>query len=303
MKPTMFVLGLVALGSSLGMGACAAPAGDAAEAAGAAVSTPQRLPVHVMPLFNEPAPDPTTEATPVRLTNYGGPVIPNVKIYAVYWTSRAQFQSQLNSFYTSIVDSTYMDWLKEYDTSTQQIRRGSFGGSFVITPSHTSTSLMDADIQAEIAAQMDAGVLPQTDGVNALYMLHFPAGIKISLPNGSSTATSCVQFCAYHGTFKKSDKYVFYGIHPDLGQSGCNAGCGGGSVQDNTTSVASHEMVEAITDAAVGLATDLAPPLAWYNDQQGEIGDICNGRQSRVNGFAVQTQWSNNANKCTATGM
>lgn len=300
MKRTMLGLGL---GMSVTVFACAAAPGDSSEESGAAVSKPARLPgAHMMPVFGAPAPEPTTEAAPVRLTNYGGPVIPNVKVYAVYWGARAAFQTTLNSFYASIVDSTYMDWLKEYDTPTQQIRRGSFGGAFVITPGHTSTSLKDSDIQAELSAQMDAGVLPQTDGVNALYMLHFPSGIKISLPNGDSTATSCVQFCAYHGTYKKNDKYVFYGVHPDMAQAGCSFGCGSNGAEGNTTAVASHELIEAITDAAVGMATELAPPLAWYNEQQGEIGDICNGRSTRVNNFAVQLQWSNTANKCTATG-
>jgi hypothetical protein len=91
---------------------------------------------------------------------------------------------------------------------------------------------------------------------------------------------------------------------PDLVDTACSQGCGYGAAQDNTTSVASHEMIETITDAAVGLAPDGPPvaPMAWYNDPQGEIGDICNARQGRVGNFTVQLQWSNRQNKCVLSG-
>jgi len=46
-------------------------------------------------------------------------------------------------------------------------------------------------------------------------------------------------------------------------------------------SVASHELVEATTDPAAGLATTFAPPLAWYDRAFGEIGDICTAQQVR----------------------
>ncbi|MGZ6143785.1 MAG: COG1470 family protein, partial [Myxococcales bacterium] len=54
----------------------------------------------------------------------------------------------------------------------------------------------------------------------------------------------------------------------------------------------------------VGLATNNAPPLAWYDPQgqDGEIGDICNGSQGTItaNGqsWTVQTEWSNSHNAC-----
>jgi hypothetical protein len=303
MNRSVFGWSLVAVGLGLTVSACASASADVADQSGSAIVGESMPGFHLMPL-TPPGTVPggnTEAATPVMLTYSGGPVIPNVKVHAVYWGATTQFQSKLNSFYSAITNSSYIDWLKEYDTPTQQVRGGSFGEATVITPSHTGTSLKDADIQAEISAQIDAGHLPPPDGVNDLYMLHFPAGIKISAPGDQ--ATSCVQFCAYHGTYKKGDKYVFYGIHPDLTQSGCNQGCGTGTAENNTTSVASHEMVEAMTDAAVGMATAVGqPPLAWYNAQKGEIGDICNGQQGVVNGFTVQKQWSNGQQKCVLSG-
>jgi hypothetical protein len=295
----IFGFGLVAVG--LTVAACSGAPGEEGASESAVNSAPALQGFHMMPVTTQTPREVEPNASTSTLKYYGGPVISNVVVHAVYWGNSTAFQSHLNDFYGNITNSSYMDWLSEYNTPTQTIGRGSFAGGTVITPSHTGTALQDADIQAELSAQMDAGHLPQSDGKNDLYMFHFPPGIKITAPDGQSD--SCVVFCAYHGTFKKGNKVVFYGIHPDLAQTGCNQGCGSSSAQENTTSVASHEMVEAITDAEVGLATQVGAPLAWYNTQQGEIGDICNGKQGQVNGFTVQLQWSNHANKCTATGQ
>jgi hypothetical protein len=70
----------------------------------------------------------------------------------------------------------------------------------------------------------------------------------------------------------------------------------------NYTSVTSHELVEAMTDADVGIATVFGPPLAWYDMTNGEIGDICNGQQASyvANGttYTIQLEFSNAANNC-----
>jgi hypothetical protein len=72
------------------------------------------------------------------------------------------------------------------------------------------------------------------------------------------------------------------------------------------TVVASHELIETVTDPDVGLATVNGPPLTWYNNTYGEIGDICNGTTARVvggdsNTYFVQQEWSNAERLCLAT--
>ena len=62
-------------------------------------------------------------------------------------------------------------------------------------------------------------------------------------------------------------------------------------------------MIETITDPEVGLAMNLAPPLAWYDQSNGEIGDICNQQQATIVGadaitYTVQKEWSNSAGAC-----
>jgi hypothetical protein len=301
-------LAFIAFGIALSASACASASGedpasaDSDEALG--IETSDR--VHTMPKFESKAmvPEDSDGVTPeaaagAHLTYFGGPVLSSVKVHTVYWGSGATtHRAHLDAFYPAITQSAYFDWLKEYNTPTQTIGRGSFGGSFVITPSTTSKNITDTTIQKEIAKQITAGKLPKNDGKNNLYMVYFPPGMHITGPGGAGQ--SCVQFCAYHGTFKQSGKDVFYGVVPDLDHDGCQSGCGAGTPANNVTEVSSHEMIEAVTDAAVGLATKLGPPLAWYDNTNGEIGDICNGTASTVAGFTVQLEWSNSRNKCVA---
>ncbi|KAJ3330829.1 hypothetical protein HDU76_004747 [Blyttiomyces sp. JEL0837] len=98
-------------------------------------------------------------------------------------------------------------------------------------------------------------------------------------------------------------KLVYYGVIPDQGGS-CAGGCGSNSNPfNNLCSVASHELVEATTDPAIGVVTGaIGSPAAWYDSADGnaggEIGDICNGQQGTVNGYTVQKEWSNKAGAC-----
>ena len=252
---------------------------------------------------------------------YGGHVLANVRVVPVMWGSNvpSEVQSTLPAFYSAITNSGHFDWLAEYDTNildyggqqgtNQHLGRGTATAPVTIAPSIAATSITNDQIAQELAAQIKAGHLPAPDA-NTIYMFHFPAGMKISMPDGNGgTASSCTQFCAYHNTVaaQASLPEMFYGVIPNVTSDGCELGCGpiGGGIH-NTTSVASHELIEAVTDAEVGLATNNAPPLAWYDPQgqDGEIGDICNGSQGTVTAggqsWTVQLEWSNSQNACIA---
>ena len=70
-------------------------------------------------------------------------------------------------------------------------------------------------------------------------------------------------------------------------------------------SVSSHELVEAVTDPQVGIATSLSYPLGWYDATNGEIGDICNQQHGTINSggqtFTVQLEWSNSEGACSTS--
>jgi hypothetical protein len=222
------------------------------------------------------------------LTYFGGPLLTHVDVHPVFWNSATKLQSNINSFYTAVVTSPLYAMLSQYNIGTGTSHNG-------IVDNRTTANVSDATVQSRISALITAGTLPAPTA-NTYYPVHFPSGMRITAPDGSR---SCVQFCAYHGTFVRNGVNVNYGIVPDIGQTGCNGGCGGSTVTNNTDSVASHELVEATTDPAVGLATVFGPPLGWYDqpDNQ-EIGDLCNAQQGTSAGFTVQKEWSNRNGAC-----
>jgi hypothetical protein len=278
--------------------------------------------VHKLPWRDPAAITPAAAPAGAHLTYHNGRVVSNIQVVQVLYGS-GSFMPQVSSttspsiasFYGGVTNSAYFDWLTEYNTTltggTQQtIGRGSFLQQVAITPaaSRNGTTITDAQIQAEIAAQITAGVLPAptTDAagnINTYYAVYFPHGKTIT--QGGSNSCQAGGFCAYHGTFTQASHDVYYGVHPDMqAGSGCDTGCGSNaSGFNNQTSVASHEMIETVTDAEVGLATVVGPPLAWYDSTNGEIGDICNAQQGSITGgdgvtYVVQTEFDNATSNC-----
>jgi hypothetical protein len=262
-------------------------------------SAPVR-PIHIVPFITHPGE--STQQSGAHLSYYGGPVISNIQVVVVYWGANVNSEiiAKIPGFYQGVTNSAYFDLLSEYSTditpvgggsgTNQSIGRGSFVQATTITPTigdcPPSCNITDAQIQNELIGQITAGKLPgpeyDSDGNdNTEYAIYFPPGASIDL-NGSF---SCQQFCAYHNTATYNSKDLGYGIFPDVYTGGCSlGGCGGGSAFQNLTSVSSHELAETVTDVAVGLASTLAPPLAWYDPSanNGEIGDICNAQQASI---------------------
>ena len=256
-----------------------------------------------------------------HLTYYGGRVVSNIQVVQVLWGAgsyHAQVTStatpSIGTFYQQMSNSAYFDWLTEFNTSggtNQTIGHGSFLGQYPITPSVTGTTVSQAQLEAEIQRQINAGHLPAPThdaggNNNSYYAVFFPHGITIT--QGTSRSCASGGFCAFHGTIANSSTpEIYYGVHPDMqAGSGCDTGCGTGTSFDNYTSVASHELVETVTDAEVGIATANAAPLAWYDTVNGEIGDICNAQQASIVGgdgvtYTVQKEFSNVSNDCIAS--
>jgi hypothetical protein len=231
-----------------------------------------------------------------HLVDYGGPVLSHVKVFVIAWgAGPAVPLSSLSDFYAAVTDSSYFAWLREYDTPTQAIGTGTWRGAYRDTSAPTATSLGDPDIQNELSRLIDTGKVPAPDA-DSLYMIYFPPGVSID----AYGSFSCQQFCAYHDAYVHGGKNVYYGVMPDLGSGGCQSVCGTGTLLQNTTLVSSHELVESVTDPAV-FARSYGYPLAWYDQQNGEIGDICawHGYAS-VAGYRVQLEWSNEHGACIA---
>jgi hypothetical protein len=274
--------------------------------------------------------DPNTTLGPVgfaapagaHLSYFGGPIISNVQVIQVLYGS-GSYNPQIagttsptmGNFFADITSTGLISLLQQYNTPVsggtgQTFGNGTFGGLFQIVPAagNNGSTITDTQIQSELLAQINAGHLPAPvldaqGNPNTLYMIYFPPGKTIS--QGGSNSCQAGGFCAYHGTTSSTlnNKHVLYGVLPDMqAGSGCSSGCGTSTVFGNYTSVTSHELTEAMTDADVGIATTFAAPLGWYDQTNGEIGDICNAQQGSytANGttYTIQLEFSNSANNC-----
>jgi hypothetical protein len=260
-----------------------------------------------------------------HLTYYGGRVDSNVQIVQVLWgtgtylpQTTSTVTPSVSTFFQGFAGSNFMDWLdSEYNTvnnsfngtkTNQHIGHGAFVGQYAITPSAgaNGATVDDTAIQSELSAQVAAGHLPApahdaAGNTTTLYALFFRHGQNITM--GGSVSLQPGGFCAYHNTIASSASLpeTYYSVVPDLVGT---TGCGGGSDFQNTTSVTSHELIETITDAEVGLALNSAPPLAWYDNANGEVADICNAEQGNFGPFldgqtyTIQYEFSNAQNSC-----
>ncbi len=228
--------------------------------------------------------------------SYGnGALIPNVKIVALYWgtTNNGQYKykDQLHQYYDAVTNSAYFDWLSEYDSGSYMIGRGSFVAEYADAAAPAKATINETtDLQPWINKLIDAGMIPAPDA-DTLYFVHLPGSSQVSSGAGGTT---CKDNCAYHFFYTKGSAEVRYAVIPDQNSGACstNQAC---PLQlaafDRLTIVASHELVEAVTDPN---------GMGWIdnNQQCGEIGDICVGQPGKAAGYTVQLEWSNKNNKC-----
>ena len=249
----------------------------------------------VMPVEAAPA------FAPAYLSYRGGPLIANVKVFALYWGSawtstlppssgpQGVTRTAFDGFVADLLGSAYMDLLAEYNTENVTIGRGSPLGSNIVGPDPAS-QVADSDIRAQITTRLADGSIPPWDA-NTLYAVLLPPGVTVQISGG---AASCSDFCGYHDAIldANGNPLAYYAVLPYPGCQGCMR------AQDNTllsdfdalTTVASHEIAEAVTDPI--------PGRGWSDDQQGEIGDICAWQLAALDGYTVQQLWSNREEAC-----
>lgn len=316
-----------AMGAALGAINCSTSPPEASEVTGAATTKGMFLHGQQREANGTQQPKPLSAPPGAHLQYFGGRIVSNIQVVQVIYGSGSYIPEVLStgtpsmaSFYQGVLNSPYVDWLTEYNTtnlppptSNQILGRGSFLTQATITPAaiNNGTVIDDVQIQAELASQVAAGTLPApthdaAGNNNTYYAIFFPHGKTITLGG----AASCQVFCAYHGTIANAGGHgeIEYGVHPDFQPgSGCEFGCGAAATQfGNYTQVASHELVETMTDPEVGLAQVFGPPLAWADLVFSEIGDICNDQNGHVVGsdnvtYDVQTEFSNSLNDCIVT--
>ena len=241
--------------------------------------------IRIVPLHPGPAaPAAAAPATPPNLTYRGGPLLTAVQVFTVFWGAawqgaQAQLAQQLNQFFGYVLTSPLQDQMTEYNTAGATIGHGALAGTRTITAKSPARSITDARIQAAIQSWIKAGTVPPATA-ETLYFVYLPPGVTVSMGGQKS----CSAFCGYHESIGGK---VFYAVMPFPGCSGC---AGGLATLDALTSTSSHELYEAITDPI--------PGQGWYDDANGEIGDICAWQTRKLDRWTVQLEWSNKAGRC-----
>jgi len=250
-------------------------------------------------------------AATATMKYFGGPVIPNAKVYVVWWGDPSKLNPVLTAahvgtsdFFFGITNSKYIDWLNEYNTTIttqagshagsagtgQRIGRGSFAGALTLSPVPAG-NVTDPQIQSTLDAALTAGTLPQPDD-NTIYAIFFPRSVTITLPGAGS---SCSAFGAYHfNTVETTRHNAYYLVMPDCGNSFASF-----------TRVSSHELIEATTDATPTPGSNPDFPQAWNDSSGSEVGDLCEGTSATIatpfGSFSVQGIWDEVSHRCISS--
>jgi len=241
-------------------------------------------PIRIVPLHPGKEKVAAPQVAP-QLTYRNGPLLTSAQVFTIFWgaawNEAPQNSSlpQVNQFFDFILTSQLLGQLAEYSVPGQQIGHGTRIGSITFTSPDPGTTVDDSAIQALLQQQISSGTLPAATA-NTLYFVFLPPGVTVTQGGGAS----CQVFCGYHDAINNS---IFYAVMPYPGCAGC---LGGIADFDALTSTTSHELCEAITDPI--------PGQGWYDDNNGEIGDICAWQTRILSGYTIQLEWSNNANQC-----
>jgi hypothetical protein len=242
------------------------------------------VPVHRVDELAQPAHGAAAAASP-ELSYRGGPLLTAVEVFTVFWGSwwqegdGASLATRLNGFFDYVLTSELIDLLGEYSVSGQTIGHGGRSGTTTIRAPALGASISDAQVQQTLQQLANSGTVPRPTA-NALYFLYLPPNVSVT--QGGSR--SCQAFCGYHNATSAD---LFYAVMPYPGCAGC---AGELALLDAVTSSSSHELCEAITDPV--------PGQGWYDDQHGEIGDICAWKTRQLGNYTVQLEWSNAQKAC-----
>lgn len=230
------------------------------------------------------------------VTYQGGRLLDNAAVETVFlgrgWDSDpalAQNAAQLDQFFSTITNSTFMDMLAEYGTPQGgQIGRGSFTGHVTLPQDNwRAGTISDRTIQSLLDSEIVSRAIARP-GANQLLFVFTPPGVAVT-KDGSSSNGRPVGFAGYHDSFVDSqgDTVVYAVIPNPVG----NDRIPGRSAFDQQTEAASHELAEAVTN----------PTRAGWWDDTGdstsglEIADFANPASDVVylGPYAVERVWSN----------
>lgn len=226
----------------------------------------------------------------------GGPVIGCPQVYTSFWgslwmtdpTHQAR-ATRLNQFHQDLINSTFMNVLSQYGVTGGQ--GPSKGANFIRATFNPSVPdhLTDAVIQSTIQSMINSNALPEpgTPSLVALMIYVDDNNTGVDGPDSLSLCESGAKDFGYHYSFPTAAGHqFFYAVIPSLTNTCLTQVCGTSpncSLQQSQTreqrqtQVATHEFAEMTTNPQWN-----PPSMAWYDPNNGEIGDICNGTGASI---------------------
>jgi hypothetical protein len=213
----------------------------------------------------------------------GGLTLPIPNIYNLFlggWWNKNKDMCEYVNKYTKILASwNYTKSIDEYLGVTQP----SFAGWGIFNSIPFVKTLSDKSIQNRISCLLKSGSIKKF-GDQTVFFVYLQDGLNAKVV-GQKT---CDSLCGYHNNFHdKSYGVVFYAVIPYMNCSVCNPGM---DIMSSMSVVASHELIETMTDPV--------PGTGWYSMYHNEIGDVCAWQTKKLEDIEVQLVWSNKNGKC-----
>jgi hypothetical protein len=190
----------------------------------------------------------------INLSYHGGALIQHVQVSTLFWGRQWQGTSApayINGFFTELFDDGgFMANLSQYSAGGYTIGNGQLAGAD-LDPADLTSQVTEAQVKTEIRSEIAAGHLPGPNA-DSLYVVYTPPDVEVVDDQGSSSLND---FDGFHG-YDMQGHFAFALVTAT-------------SAADQATKPTSHELAEAVTDPQVNAGT-----LGWYDDNNGEIGDI-----------------------------
>lgn len=221
----------------------------------------------------------TTGAGMANFVDNGGPVLTNVDLLLIFWGSAwagmatPSAQDVANAV-VNILSGPYMSALSQY----RGIGQGKLSGAGIFSSFDPPSTFGDPDVINLISQLISGGTVPAPGSDSQLFYCVF-------MPVGASFGTNS-NVIGEHAYFTLSD-----------GSKGHFGWVTNDGTLNSITSIFSHELVEACTDPE-GTAIQGMPGTCGQGGGWCEIGDVCEGSNTVVNGVVVQTYWSQNSQGC-----
>jgi hypothetical protein len=222
---------------------------------------------------------------------FGGNVLPHVELQGLYigsaWSGNST-TGQFEGYLQYLVNSPYMDMLTNAGFG---VGRGTWSQGIIDPVNFASgATLLDSTIRSALQYEITNFYLRNPDA-NRLYVVFVQPNVVVAndATGGSSSKYEPHGFVGYHGAFTGTDsngnaaaiRYAIV-VTPGGAYNGISSTL---PTFDQMTSIASHEIAEAVTDPDVNYST-----LGWYDTQRGEIGDIFGNDDVFLNHYVVQME-------------